>query len=229
MKKTVIKNFYMILFFSLLVMLDRVTKNLAIVYLKDNEPFEIVKNVFEFNYLDGGNSGAAWGILEGQTAFFLLVTIVVLIFIVVLLIRINRLINYIYTKKIEVMYSSCRKFLLLQLIFVLLAAGAVGNLIDRILYGYVIDFIYFKLINFPIFNVADCYVTAAVALIIISSLFILKSDEFDIVFSAKPVPELFKKIKIDNNINTNFHDDNSENKIKFDSYKDENENNNITI
>ena len=61
----------------------------------------------------------------------------------------------------------------------LLVSGAAGNFIDRVRFGYVRDFIYFKLINFPVFNVADCYVTVSVVLLIILILFVYKEDDFE--------------------------------------------------
>ena len=60
---------------------------------------------------------------------------------------------------------------------IVIAAGAAGNLIDRMTQGYVVDFIYFKLINFPIFNVADCYVTCATGLLFVLLFFGVYSDE----------------------------------------------------
>ena len=57
------------------------------------------------------------------------------------------------------------------------SAGAVGNMIDRISQGYVVDFLYFKLINFPIFNVADCYVTIAAACLVILIMFYYKDED----------------------------------------------------
>jgi signal peptidase II len=62
-----------------------------------------------------------------------------------------------------------------------MAAGAIGNMIDRVLKHYVVDFIYFELINFPIFNVADCYVTISAALLIISIMFIYKEEDFKFI------------------------------------------------
>ena len=66
-----------------------------------------------------------------------------------------------------------------------LVSGAVGNFIDRVRFGYVRDFIYFKLINFPVFNVADCYVTVSVALLIILILFVYKEDDFGFLKLSK--------------------------------------------
>ena len=60
-----------------------------------------------------------------------------------------------------------KKFHILYVLFGVLAGGAVGNMIDRIRLGYVVDFIYVSLINFPIFNVADIFVTCGALLFII--------------------------------------------------------------
>ena len=67
----------------------------------------------------------------------------------------------------------------------LLVSGAAGNFIDRVRFGYVRDFIYFKLINFPVFNVADCYVTVSVVLLIILILFVYKEDDFNFLKISK--------------------------------------------
>ena len=57
-------------------------------------------------------------------------------------------------------------------------AGAIGNLIDRISLKYVVDFIYFELIDFPIFNIADCYLTVSSFLLIILAIFYYKENDF---------------------------------------------------
>lgn len=196
MKKPVYKYFYLILLFILLLMLDRVTKNMATAYLKDGEPFVIINNVLEFHYLAGGNSGAAWGILKGQTMFFVIIALVVMALVALLIVRLNKII--LKTEQDESSDKSgdtdntcvaapylIRKYTLLQIVFTVLEAGAAGNLIDRATEGSVVDFIYFKLIDFPIFNVADCYVTISVILLVVVCVFFLKEDEFDVIFQIK--------------------------------------------
>ena len=66
----------------------------------------------------------------------------------------------------------------MHLILVLIASGAIGNMIDRAAQDYVVDFIYFVLIDFPIFNVADIYVTGATAIFVIAILFYYKEEDF---------------------------------------------------
>ena len=65
----------------------------------------------------------------------------------------------------------------------LLLAGAAGNFIDRITRNYVVDFFYFEWINFPIFNVADIYVTCSIVLLLIFFLFVYKEDDFELLWS----------------------------------------------
>lgn len=73
----------------------------------------------------------------------------------------------------------------MDIVLVLFISGAIGNFIDRITNQYVIDFLYFKLINFPIFNVADIYVTVAAFAMIFFVLFYYKEDDFDEIFPSK--------------------------------------------
>ena len=70
-----------------------------------------------------------------------------------------------------------KRYFPMQCTIVLIAAGAVGNLIDRLLHGYVVDFFYFKLIDFPIFNVADCYVVIAAFFAVVLIGFYYKEEE----------------------------------------------------
>jgi signal peptidase II len=126
----------------LLLGFDQLTKWLAVKHLKDSEAFSIIKNVFELQYLE--NRGAAFGMLQNQRWLLLGFTVLILILLVIF-----------YSK-----LPLKRRYLPLRISGMLIAAGAVGNMLDRILQGYVIDFFYFKLIDFPVFNVADCYVVA---------------------------------------------------------------------
>lgn len=142
-----------------LIALDQWTKKIAIDRLMNKEPFILINNVFQLHYLE--NRGAAFGILQNQKWFFVIIGIFILVGIA-----------YIYSKM-----PISKKYTLLRVLAVLMAAGAIGNMIDRVVNNYVVDFIYFELINFPIFNVADCYVTIAAALLIISIIFIYKDDD----------------------------------------------------
>ncbi len=152
-------NIVFIAMFVLLTLFDQITKYYA-VHTIQNKDIILIPGVLEFHYLE--NTGAAWGMLKNQMVFLIVVPILVLLILLYAYFRI----------------PADKKFTLLRFCLVLLAAGAIGNMIDRITNQYVIDFIYFSLINFPIFNVADCYVCISAALIIVCILFIYKDEDF---------------------------------------------------
>ena len=72
-----------------------------------------------------------------------------------------------------------KKYLPLDILVTLILSGGIGNMIDRVIHDYVIDFIYFKIINYPIFNVADIYVVVGTILIAILCLFIYEEKDLD--------------------------------------------------
>lgn len=160
-------NIWAICSILILLILDQMAKALAVSHLKGTMAFPILKNIFVLQYLE--NRGAAFGILEGQKWFFVLITVVFLIALV-----------YIYQK-----IPAEQKFIFLRLILILFVSGAIGNFIDRVRNNYVVDFFYFIPINFPIFNVADIYVTVGAFLLIISVLFYYKEDDFNKIFPKK--------------------------------------------
>lgn len=149
-----------ILLMIVLIVIDQLTKNIAVSKLKGQSAFVLINGVLEFNYLE--NRGAAFGMLQNQKLFFVFVAI---IFILV--------ISFVLYKA-----PNENKYIKLHILLIMISAGAVGNLIDRIKLDYVVDFIYFSLINFPIFNFADICVTVATILLIIIVLFVYKDHDF---------------------------------------------------
>jgi signal peptidase II len=166
-KNKISYNIIAVVFVILAVGLDQFTKHLAEVKLKDNAPFVVVKNVFELYYLE--NKGAAFGILENHRIIFVIISVVVLIAIV-----------FIYQRLFDK-----PKFVWLRVVAVLIASGAIGNLIDRVRYAYVVDFFYFKPINFPVFNVADIYMTVSTFLLVFLIIFYYKEDDFEKLISNR--------------------------------------------
>ena len=84
-----------------------------------------------------------------------------------------------------------KKYRILHLLLSLIAAGAIGNMIDRVRFDYVVDFIYFVLINFPIFNVADIYVTISTIALVILLLFVYKENDLNFIsFKQKRYREI---------------------------------------
>ena len=78
-----------------------------------------------------------------------------------------------------------KRYVPMEVCLVMVMAGAAGNLIDRVFHGYVVDFLYFKLIDFPIFNVADCYVTVGTALLLVLFLWYYSDEEFDMLLRRR--------------------------------------------
>lgn len=150
-----------IVFWAILIFIDQLTKHFAVIYLKGQAPIVLIDGVLELNYLE--NRGAAFGMLQNQKFFFIFIAVIVLSVIVYVLLQ----------------TPNQRKYTKLHVLLVLIAAGAVGNMIDRFRYDYVVDFIYFSLINFPIFNVADIYVTCAAAFLVILLLFVYKESDLE--------------------------------------------------
>lgn len=151
-----------------LIVIDQLTKRFAVAHLKAQEPIILWNGVFELRYLE--NRGAAFGILQNQRTFFLILTAILLV-----------VIAYIYLKRIP----NESRFRWLDIIAILFFAGAIGNFIDRFVQDYVVDFFYFCLIDFPIFNVADIYVTVAAVLLIILGLFYYKEADFERIVPSK--------------------------------------------
>lgn len=148
-----------------LVLLDQLGKQWAVTQLKGQENIIWIKGVFELKYLE--NRGAAFGILQNQQWLFILLFFLFVFVVVVLYCRM----------------PLCRHYVPLYVIAIFLMAGGLGNLIDRVRLGYVVDFFYFSLIDFPIFNVADIYVTVSMTVLILLFIFYYKEEDLDCLFS----------------------------------------------
>lgn len=148
-----------------LIFMDQITKYVAIHELKGYGEVPVLGEVLCFRYLE--NTGAAFSLFNNSSAFMTIVSIltfVVLGFFV-----------YAYIKLLKL-----DKFKAERIAIIFLFGGAAGNLIDRVMYQFVVDFIYVKIIDFPTFNVADCYITCAVIFIIIRMIYcmIKKKESF---------------------------------------------------
>lgn len=153
--------------FLALVVADQLTKWWAVIALNGNDGITIIDGVFRLMYLE--NRGAAFGIMQNKRIILLITAILILIFLVYLFIKIPDL----------------SKFKPLKVVLVVIAAGAVGNMIDRIVHGFVTDFFYFELINFPVFNVADCYVVVSAIAAMLLILFYYKEEDLETIKNGK--------------------------------------------
>ena len=156
---------------GVLVFLDRLSKIWAEGFLRENGPVVLIKGVLEFSYTQ--NTGIAFGLLQGFGVLFIILTVILSAFLILLLWR----------------TPANRHFLPLNIIFTLILGGALGNLWDRIFQSYVTDFIYIRLINFPIFNVADICVSLGIVALMFYLLFFYKDEELKQLFSFKKKKE----------------------------------------
>lgn len=136
-----------------LISLDQLTKYWAQTKLQPIGCIDVIEGIFSFTYVR--NTGAAFGILKGQKWLLLVLTVVVLLYAVYYLIR-HKITNPV-----------------LLISGTAVAAGALGNMIDRIRLSYVIDFLEVRFITFPVFNVADCCVVLGM---IVLGFFILRGE-----------------------------------------------------
>ncbi|NLK21011.1 MAG: signal peptidase II [Epulopiscium sp.] len=151
----------LILFFlivSALVIIDQVTKYAALNHLKSINTFPIFENIFHLTFVE--NKGAAFGILQNKRWFFVVITLIILLGIIY---------YYIHLPKEK-------SFKVIRFCLMLISGGAIGNLIDRLRLGFVIDFFDFRLINFPVFNIADICVVIGTLLLSLMMFFTSNED-----------------------------------------------------
>lgn len=139
---------------ALIILADQVTKYLSVVYLMDKRPVVLIENLLELHFVK--NYGAAFGILQNQRFFFITITSLVLIGMSIYMIK-----------------NKNKLTRVVQLAMGFLLGGALGNLIDRIRLGYVVDFIKvdLRIYDFPVFNIADIFIVIGTGLLIFVILF----------------------------------------------------------
>lgn len=145
----------------LLLVFDQYTKFLAITKLKDHPAFVCWDGVLELRYLE--NRGSAFGMLQNQKIFILFVGFVFLAMILFFLLKL----------------PEKKKFCVVHILLSFIIAGGIGNMIDRFRFDYVVDFIYFVLIDFPIFNVADICIVCGTICLFLLFLFVYKEKDLE--------------------------------------------------
>jgi len=139
----------------IIVALDQISKYVVIKSLKGFAPHIIIPNFFQLAYVE--NFGAAFGILQNKKVFFIIITLAVIVSISIFLIK-----NY-YNINIFMRFG-----------LGMFLGGTIGNFIDRVRFGYVVDFLSFRLFgtyDFPVFNVADIFIVLGTFIILILILF----------------------------------------------------------
>lgn len=165
--------FFDILILLLCIALDRVSKYFVIKRLKDHPAVSVIGGILEFRYAE--NSGAAFSLLRDQTSFFILISIVILVTGIYFLIRSPGRSKYVFS----------------HIMITMILGGAVGNVVDRLLYSAVIDFIYINSFTFPIFNIADAFLSLGTLGLVLSLIFYYKEDDLNFLkFKEKKIREL---------------------------------------
>ncbi|MCL2377839.1 MAG: signal peptidase II [Defluviitaleaceae bacterium] len=156
---------------AILVTLDQLVKLWAIANLQGQPERPLIQGFLHLTYLE--NTGAAFGLLAGFSGAQLVLSVFKLIFM-------GLAIAYFALLPPETRFNFVR------IPIVMIFAGGVGNLIDRVRFGFVVDMLAFRFIDFPIFNIADIYVTVGAFLFVFIVLFIVKDVPF---FGASKTPE----------------------------------------
>lgn len=146
MSKTTANSIIALVSAVVLLAIDQITKYFVLKYLKPVGAVTVISGLLEFSYVE--NTGAAFGLFKNSMWFIMALTVVAFIVIAIVLFR------YKYHTAFSYIAAT------------LLIAGGVGNLIDRILYGFVVDFIHALFFNY-VFNFADCCVTVGAVLFVL--------------------------------------------------------------
>ncbi len=133
------------------VLLDWISKYIAVAYLKPISSIPIIKDVLHLTYVE--NRGAAFGMLQNQRWIFMVISTIVIAVLIFVIVK--------FGKRLHPLMMTGISFAL---------GGGIGNMIDRTLYGYVVDFIDFTLIDFAVFNLADSFVCVGVGLMVLDIL-----------------------------------------------------------
>lgn len=150
-----------LVFLAILVGIDQAIKYLTLISLEPVGNIDIINGFFSLTYVE--NRGAAFGMLQGGKWLFIVLTVIVC------------LVLFVYYSKL----AEENKLLIVRVSIVLICAGAIGNAIDRIFRGFVVDMLNFNILgyDFPVFNFADICVCVGAFLLVIGIMFFDKSKE----------------------------------------------------
>ena len=202
LRKLKINSVIQIIVLFFIIFLDQISKYFITVIFPEPNPSEdivVIDGILEFTYIR--NSGASFGIFQNRMILFYVITIAVLIIVAFFWISVYRNLSgyYKFCETNPSLYKSRTDngMIFANYILAALAGGATGNFIDRIRLGYVVDFIDLLILktpsfkggfhweSFPIFNIADIFVTFSAVLLLIFIIFIYKEDENFSLFRKK--------------------------------------------
>ncbi|MBP5331067.1 MAG: signal peptidase II [Lachnospiraceae bacterium] len=166
-KKTVV-HLIALLSFIVLTAIDQISKIIIIDKIPVTGDISVIDKVLKIVYVK--NTGAAWGLFKNGTLVLSIFSSLVLCVIIFIYFRLN---------------WDIKKQRSLMVLCVFIASGAVGNLIDRILRQFVVDFIYIELIDFPVFNIADCYITVSMFVLAALLIFYYKEEDLETIWQKR--------------------------------------------
>ena len=144
---------------AVLAAVDQITKHIALTKLKPIGNTTFIKGFMDFTFVE--NRGAAFGILNGKIWLLLILAAIICAVIIYSMLKMPK----------------TKKYRLLKAALTLILAGAVGNVIDRVIRGYVVDFFEFTFISFPVFNMADIYVVVGAIAMALIMIFVIKDED----------------------------------------------------
>ena len=157
----------------ILFIIDQATKYIALTKLKPLGSVTFVDGFMDFTFVE--NRGAAFGILNGRVWLLLVIAAVICIVIIAAMLKM----------------PNTKEYKWLKWSLMLILAGAIGNVADRLFRGYVVDFFEFTFIKWPVFNMADIYVVIGTIVMAVLVLFVIKDDK-----EEKDAGKFAKKQKI---------------------------------
>ena len=155
-------NLLPILVVIVLILLDQGTKLWALASLKPIHNMTLVEGFMDLTFVE--NRGVAFGMFSGQRWFILLLTGIIAAGLI-----------WFY-----VTMPKKKEYFPLRVSLVLVLSGAIGNIIDRLFRGYVVDFFEFTFFEWPVFNVADIYVVVGVILLALMIIFVVKDEDLEL-------------------------------------------------
>ena len=176
----IFKNYILpLIIIAVLVLVDQLIKLVVVDKIELAKEVPVIGDAVVITYLK--NTGAAWSFMSGKTIILVIISVIVI-----------GALGYFYKNLL-----ADDKYRILRICIIFIVGGAIGNMIDRIRLGYVVDYIYFKIIHFPVFNFADICVTVCMFLMVILLLFKFDSKDMMVLIGEKPEDSKDNKEKDD--------------------------------
>ena len=156
-RSAILRRVTSILIVAVAVLLDRLTKAWAVAHLKSGDDVEVIDWLFRLTYVE--NKGAAWGMLADQRWIFMSISTLTIV-----------ILSY-------MIFSGTCRTRIMEFSVAAILAGGLGNMIDRTSMGYVVDMIEFTFMDFPVFNIADCFVVVGTAILLVTMIYEIVREE----------------------------------------------------